>query len=128
MLAFLIIIIENILQSYHMCYVKEIKVLKQRLADFKKTLQNEIKSSSADPNRSAMIDIDITHCVTSAATASQPSSITTTAGNHILAANGIVASAAAANGVSPIVLDEVNFMYLKHVIMKFLTSREVSLA
>lgn len=105
-------------------------MLKQRLADFKKTLQNEIKSSSADPNRSALIDIDITHCVTSAASASQPTSITTTAGQHIPSsgANGKVAapsSIATNSAASPIVLDEVNFMYLKHVIMKFLTSREV---
>lgn len=104
-----------------MFFLQEIKVLKQRLADFKKTLQNELKSSSADPNRSAMIDIDITHCSTSAAAATQPASITTTTTSNYTTANGTLASSAA----SPIVLDEVNFMYLKHVIMKFLTSREV---
>lgn len=95
------------------------------MADFKKTLQNELKSSSADPNRSALIDIDITHYATSAATATQPTSVTTTVGHHIATANGSVASTSNAVA-SPIVLDEVNFMYLKHVIMKFLTSREVS--
>lgn len=28
---------------------------------------------------------------------------------------------------TPIIMDEVNFKYLKHVVVKFLTSREVSL-
>ncbi|GAB1859001.1 Golgin subfamily A member 1 [Camponotus japonicus] len=76
---------------------KTIKVLQQRLADMKKTLQRELKipSSSLDSDAEA-----------SAAILNPSSSKTVTAKHN--------------NSRE----DDVNFKYLKHVLIKFLTSRE----
>ena len=72
--------------------------MRQRLVDVKKTLQQELKSNTS-------IDLNNT------------------------ANNGgqLIESLTNENG-SPIVMDEANFKYLKHVILKFLTCREVSVS
>lgn len=91
--------------------------MKQRLADFKKTLQNEFKGSmnhtnsclDENPNETSDLDGKISSLPEKLASANSVS-------NHCtdpLAQNRSV------------VMDEVNFKYLKHVILKFLTSREV---
>ncbi|XP_033227652.1 golgin subfamily A member 1 [Belonocnema kinseyi] len=76
---------------------KTIKVLQQRLADMKKTLQRELRVPSSS------LDSD---AETSAAVLSLSSSKTVTAKQN--------------NSGE----DDVNFEYLKHVLIKFLTSRE----
>lgn len=97
---------------------QSIKLLKQRLADFKKTLQNEFKGSmnhtnsclDENPNETGDPDGKVSSLPDKVA-ATNPLS------NHCtdpLAQNRSV------------VMDEVNFKYLKHVILKFLTCREVS--
>ncbi|KAH0564091.1 golgin subfamily A member 1-like [Cotesia glomerata] len=74
---------------------KTIKVLQQRLADMKKTLQRELRvpSSSFDNDDSAAI---LTPSSSKTVTAKHPNSQE----------------------------EDVNFKYLKHVLIKFLTSRE----
>ncbi|KAG4069110.1 hypothetical protein HA402_008421 [Bradysia odoriphaga] len=93
---------------------KSIKLLKQRLADFKKTLQNEFKgsvnhtTSCLDDNPSETQNAD-------GKTVSIPEKVDKPT-NHCT-------DNATKN--RSVVMDEVNFKYLKHVILKFLTSREV---
>ncbi|GAB0087684.1 golgin subfamily A member 1 [Sergentomyia squamirostris] len=81
---------------------KIIKQLNQRLGDMKKTLQQEIKSNNNVSSGSAST-------------------------NHIQATLQekipVMGEIKLTDGA--IVMDEVNFKYLKHVIFKFLTSREV---
>ncbi|XP_047361993.1 golgin subfamily A member 1 isoform X2 [Vespa velutina] len=76
---------------------KTIKVLQQRLTDMKKTLQRELRVPSASLDNDAE---------PSTAILNPSSSKTVTATKH-------------AN-----LKDDVNFKYLKHVLIKFLTSRE----
>lgn len=73
-------------------------MLNQRLGDMKKTLQHELKTNGS------------AKCMT-------------------LQSNGIGSEQTTDNSLeksSPAVMDDVNFRYLKHVILKFLTSREVT--
>lgn len=87
-------------------------MLKQRLVDFKKTLQDELKS--AQQSESALIDVDVL----------SPFS------NHQHTNGSVRRSSNQAGppaGATPTAMEEVNFMYLKHVIMKFLTCRDVSI-
>ncbi|XP_017865248.1 PREDICTED: golgin subfamily A member 1 isoform X1 [Drosophila arizonae] len=82
---------------------KTIKTLNQRLGDLKKTLQKEFRSSQM-----ATIDVD-TDQVTPA----------------FRVTNAPIENFQSDNKPNCIIMDEVNFKYLKHVIVKFLTSREV---
>ncbi|XP_078051078.1 uncharacterized protein LOC144477309 [Augochlora pura] len=76
---------------------KTVKVLQQRLADMKKTLQRELRVPSSS------LDSD----VEPSAAILKPSSSKTVTARHSNARD-----------------DDVNFKYLKHVLIKFLTSRE----
>ncbi|EZA61598.1 Golgin subfamily A member [Ooceraea biroi] len=76
---------------------KTIKVLQQRLTDMKKTLQRELKIPSS------LLDSD----VEASAAILNPSSSKTVTARHNNSRE-----------------DDVNFKYLKHVLIKFLTSRE----
>ncbi|KAL0104459.1 hypothetical protein PUN28_017292 [Cardiocondyla obscurior] len=76
---------------------KTIKVLQQRLTDMKKTLQRELKIPSSS------LDSD----VEASAAILNPSSSKTVTARHSNSRE-----------------DDVNFKYLKHVLIKFLTSRE----
>lgn len=82
----------------------------------KKTLQNELKSSSIDK-------VD-----TIVANNSNVSKANGNAGNTV--GNSAAEPDQLVNNnsktTSTVVMDDVNFKYLKHVILKFLTSREVS--
>lgn len=79
---------------------KTIKLQQQRLSDMKKTLQKELKNQNNDPDNLSV--------PTSASSSTAPKS-------PVLPK----APQPAKNE-----MDEVNFKYLKHVIFKFLTSRE----
>lgn len=81
-------------------------MLNQRLADMKKTLQYELKSSR---NVKSAPEANVTGRNT----------IDAVEPNELVNNNTEMAST--------VVMDDVNFKYLKHVILKFLTSREVSL-
>ncbi|XP_037033320.1 golgin subfamily A member 1 isoform X2 [Bradysia coprophila] len=93
---------------------KSIKLLKQRLADFKKTLQNEFKGS-------------VNH--TTSCLDDNPSETNHSDGKTVSISEKVdkptnhCTDTATKN--RSVVMDEVNFKYLKHVILKFLTSREV---
>jgi len=76
---------------------KTIKVLQQRLTDMKKTLQRELKIPSS------LLDND----ADASAAILNPSSSKTVTARHTNSRE-----------------DDVNFKYLKHVLIKFLTSRE----
>lgn len=80
---------------------KTIKLQQQRLSDMKKTLQKELKNQNNDAGDSLLVQ-------TSASPAMPPKSPTLS--NAPQPAKGD--------------MEEVNFKYLKHVIFKFLTSRE----
>ncbi|XP_016943146.2 golgin subfamily A member 1 isoform X1 [Drosophila suzukii] len=82
---------------------KTIKTLNQRLVDLKKTVQKDF--------RSAQISMD---------TESHP----TTIPGHRISSSSLEAFSSGEKG-NCVIMDEVNFQYLKHVIVKFLTSREV---
>ncbi|XP_016973296.2 golgin subfamily A member 1 [Drosophila rhopaloa] len=82
---------------------KTIKTLNQRLVDLKKTVQKEL--------RSAQISTDIE---------SHPATIP----GHRISSSSLETFPSGDKG-NCIIMDEVNFQYLKHVIVKFLTSREV---
>ncbi|KAH8384545.1 hypothetical protein KR093_000277 [Drosophila rubida] len=82
---------------------KTIKTLSQRLGDLKKTLQREFRSS-----QSATIDVDTDQVIPAFRISHAP-----------------IESFQSDNKPNCIIMDEVNFKYLKHVIIKFLTSREV---
>ncbi|XP_067627629.1 golgin subfamily A member 1 [Eurosta solidaginis] len=109
---------------------KTIKVLNQRLADLKKTLQNEFHSAKT-------FDTDKTRngdCI-AAKTTSTTCTTNVLASNATLfketficdqcGMNSAMVTSCATSSSNSIVMDEVNFKYLKHVIVKFLTSREV---
>lgn len=81
---------------------KTIKLQQQRLSDMKKTLQKELKNQNNDPDSCSLV------VQTSASPAMPPKSPTLS--NAPQPAKGD--------------MEEVNFKYLKHVIFKFLTSRE----
>jgi golgin subfamily A protein 1 len=87
---------------------KAIKILNQRLFDVKKTLQEEIKNNNSGS--------------TGSMTSNQPAilipvNVDNNSNNHTLPFNF-----KKSNISGPIVLDEVKFSYLKHVIFKFLTT------
>ncbi|XP_030563571.1 golgin subfamily A member 1 [Drosophila novamexicana] len=82
---------------------KTIKTLNQRLGDLKKTLQKEFRSS-----QTATIDVDTDQVIPAFRISNAP-----------------IESFQSDNKPNCIIMDEVNFKYLKHVIVKFLTSREV---
>lgn len=94
------------------------------MLDFKKTLQHELKSSNSSNNvlkdnngllnnRNEIMDLE------SLVGADQNTTTNSTSGASSL-------SVTVSNERTPIIMDEVNFKYLKHVILKFLTSREVN--
>lgn len=86
-------------------------MLNQRLTEMKKALQNELKSVSNDK----------------VSTSVNNTSRTKTNGYATVENNGPIiheTDQTVANNTA-IVTDDVNFKYLKHVILKFLTSREV---
>lgn len=90
------------------------------MADLKKTLQKEFhsaKSFEAEKERNG-------NCI--AAKSPNTANVfaaSVTVSNDTLACDQCGTTAAT---TSSVVMDEVNFKYLKHVIVKFLTSREVS--
>lgn len=85
--------------------LQTIKVLNGRLNDMKKTLQHELKVNNVNASTNS--------------TASLASATAMLASNDNDKLNGDM------NVQSTVVMDDVNFKYLKHVILKFLTSREV---
>ncbi|XP_058825805.1 golgin subfamily A member 1 [Topomyia yanbarensis] len=125
---------------------KIIKILNQRLVDMKKTLQEEINSNNNNGSTSAIPYIGghyVNHSerMMEQINLKEKQDTTTPTSKH---SNGTIShsrsnscgSSPHANhngtqksGLGPvrgtIVMDEVNFRYLKHVIIKFLTSREV---
>lgn len=87
-------------------FVQTIKVLNGRLNDMKKTLQHELKVNN---NGNALTNSG----------ASLPSAAAIVALNDNDKLIGDI------NAQPAVVMNDVNFKYLKHVILKFLTSREV---
>lgn len=79
----------------------------------KKTLQNELKSSSNEKIGTIVAN-----------NANVPKANGTTVGNIAAETDQLVNNNP--KKASSVVMDDVNFKYLKHVILKFLTSREVS--
>lgn len=99
---FLFIINQSLISHYS----KAIKILNQRLFDVKKTLQEEIKNNNSGA------------CGTIASTAPAiliPVNVDNNNSYH----NSSI------SGKKTYEMDEVKFSYLKHVILKFLTSREL---
>lgn len=89
-------------------------MLNQRLSDMKKTLQNEFKSSGGDVSSNAN---------TNGSSSCKPNSIQQTTNGSNRSAHEII-DENLKKTTTPFI-DDVNFKYLKHVILKFLTSREV---
>ncbi|XP_035773083.1 golgin subfamily A member 1-like [Anopheles albimanus] len=106
---------------------KIIKILNQRLVDMKKTLQEELKGQQSLGDQaqtgygSSTTNGSTQHPGDRALERSKSFDAKSLAKENGTAKqqNG------SPTGTGPIVMDEVNFRYLKHVIIKFLTSREV---
>lgn len=120
----IIILIYYCCYKYSLCFActpQTIKILNQRLADLKKTLQKEFhsaKSFEAEKERNG-------NCIAAKSpTTANVVAVSTAVANDTLACEHCGGMSAATS--NSIVMDEVNFKYLKHVIVKFLTSREVS--
>lgn len=91
-------------------------MLNQRLADMKKTLQNELKTNGNGKE----INTNGTSTSINGAANINP--------NELNGVNGEPLCENNSKKSPPVIMDDVNFRYLKHVILKFLTSREVSTA
>ncbi|XP_054737127.1 golgin subfamily A member 1 isoform X2 [Anastrepha obliqua] len=107
---------------------KTIKILNQRLADLKKTLHKEFRSAKSfevekEGNGSYMAVKSMS--ATNALAANNTILLSESLACEHCGTNTTTASTTSTSGTSSIVMDEVNFKYLKHVIVKFLTSREV---
>ncbi|XP_058119356.1 golgin subfamily A member 1 [Anopheles ziemanni] len=101
---------------------KIIKILNQRLVDMKKTLQEELKGQNSSNSNH--------HQHGHSGPGSLPADRSSLERSKSFDSKSIVKENGSLkpNGTSdgpPVVMDEVNFRYLKHVIIKFLTSREV---
>uniref|UniRef100_A0A1S4GDK9 Uncharacterized protein n=1 Tax=Anopheles gambiae TaxID=7165 RepID=A0A1S4GDK9_ANOGA len=113
---------------------KIIKTLNQRLVDIKKTLQEELKgqqngnSNNNNNNNNAIVSY-IAGSQSATAPPAHDRSLERSKsfeGKALAKENGTLKQNGTNGGASgPVVMDEVNFRYLKHVIIKFLTSREV---
>ncbi|ETN57975.1 omega-crystallin [Anopheles darlingi] len=106
---------------------KIIKILNQRLVDMKKTLQEELKGQQSLGDQaqtghgSSTTNGNTQHPGDRALERSKSFDA-----KSVAKENGTVKQQnGSPTGTGPIVMDEVNFRYLKHVIIKFLTSREV---
>ena len=73
------------------------------MTDMKKTFQKEMKTAAAQQQEPARLDMEESD----------------TSKGHVVVTNGLVAAVSPEGGVS-----NVDLAYLKHVIFKFLTSRE----
>lgn len=124
---------------------KIIKILNQRLVDMKKTLQEEINNNNNNTTTHAPHSKYTDHIYERAnsrekqeppgpkqqnGAISHSSSNNCSNSSHISNNSAVTNPHADHNGTQKatsgtIVMDEVNFRYLKHVIIKFLTSREV---
>uniref|UniRef100_A0A182SJZ5 GRIP domain-containing protein n=1 Tax=Anopheles maculatus TaxID=74869 RepID=A0A182SJZ5_9DIPT len=105
-----------------------IKTLNQRLVDMKKTLQEELKGQqNSNNNNNNTIANNYIGGNQPPPPPSHDRSLERSKsfeGKMIAKENGILKQNGTPSG-GPVVMDEVNFRYLKHVIIKFLTSREV---
>ncbi|XP_073846388.1 golgin 97 [Musca autumnalis] len=91
---------------------KTIKVLNQRINDLKKTLQKEFSSAKV---------VGASEESTTTTDSRKETKLSITDNHHPRCQNCVSLDATPGS----VVMDEVNFKYLKHVIVKFLTSREV---
>uniref|UniRef100_A0A182PQZ6 GRIP domain-containing protein n=1 Tax=Anopheles epiroticus TaxID=199890 RepID=A0A182PQZ6_9DIPT len=106
---------------------KIIKTLNQRLVDMKKTLQEELKGQQNGNNNNNVASylggsqptVPPSHERSLERSKSFEGKAIASKENGTLKQNGTSGTG------GPVVMDEVNFRYLKHVIIKFLTSREV---
>ncbi|XP_055634707.1 golgin subfamily A member 1 [Toxorhynchites rutilus septentrionalis] len=123
---------------------KIVKILNQRLVDMKKTLQEEIRNSNNNNNTNSSSSTNGGNRTTNhsdrilersnSREKQEPSSwkpqngtIAYSSSNNNCSGGNFytVKNGNAATSGKTVVMDEVNFRYLKHVIIKFLTSREV---
>ncbi|XP_065076077.1 golgin subfamily A member 1 [Ochlerotatus camptorhynchus] len=125
---------------------KIIKILNQRLVDMKKTLQEEINNNNSATTvgggqhlkhsehhferSNSKEKQESVGCKQQNGAISHASSNSNSSSNHSNSKphanhNGTQKVALGNDSSGTIVMDEVNFRYLKHVIIKFLTSREV---
>ncbi|XP_050083384.1 golgin subfamily A member 1 [Anopheles aquasalis] len=106
---------------------KIIKILNQRLVDMKKTLQEELKGQQSFGDQaqtghgSSTTNGSTQHPGDRALERSKSFDAKSMAKEN----GSVKQQNGSPTGTGPIVMDEVNFRYLKHVIIKFLTSREV---
>ena len=112
-----------------------IKTLNQRLVDMKKTLQEELKGQQNGNNNNNNNNAIVSYIAGSQSATAPPAHDRSLErsksfeGKALAKENGTLKQNGTNGGASgPVVMDEVNFRYLKHVIIKFLTSREVSTA
>lgn len=106
---------KTINKNTRLTQLQTIKILNQRLADMKKTLQNELKSSGGE-------NVSIPSSASNESTKAI-SDVGLNNGHNESDANQLDNKRNV--NATAVVMDDVNLKYLKHVILKFLTSREV---
>jgi len=102
---------------------QSIRVLQQRLGDMKKTLQRELMSNatSNEDHSAGGAAVSGTSGFANASNASGSAAVLAPSSSHQISQRKLQQQA---TGTMPIDDNNVNFQYLKHVLMKFLTSRE----
>uniref|UniRef100_A0A131XEM0 Golgin subfamily A member 1 n=1 Tax=Hyalomma excavatum TaxID=257692 RepID=A0A131XEM0_9ACAR len=104
---------------------KMLKLQQQRISDMKKTLQKELKSHQGAAAAAAVLNIEGVPSTITDAPAVDHSNVLGSAGDSMAKAGTQDAgSAAQPRGPDNKLEDDINFKYLKHVVFKFMTSKE----
>ncbi|XP_071445778.1 golgin subfamily A member 1 [Hetaerina americana] len=111
---------------------KSIRVLQQRLGDMKKTLQRELRNTTGQVEGGAVLAVPESESLVGGNTTFPPTPIidVCTEGGKMMQKESSGKSPRPPNqtrvpqALSSSLEDDVNFQYLKHVVVKFLTSKE----
>ncbi|XP_037515541.1 golgin subfamily A member 1 isoform X2 [Rhipicephalus sanguineus] len=100
---------------------KMLKLQQQRISDMKKTLQKELKSHQGAATAAAVLNIE--GSPSTAGDVPPPVDHSGSAGDSVAKA-GTTQDAPQPRGSDNKLEDDINFKYLKHVVFKFMTSKE----
>lgn len=101
---------------------KMLKLQQQRMSDMKKTLQKELKNHQGAATVTAVLNIEGSSCT--ASDVPPPVDHGGSAGDSAAKAETALQDAAQPQRSDSKLEDDINFKYLKHVVFKFMTSKE----
>ncbi|KAH8029922.1 hypothetical protein HPB51_005721 [Rhipicephalus microplus] len=99
-----------------------LKLQQQRMSDMKKTLQKELKNHQGAATVTAVLNIEGSSCT--ASDVPPPVDHGGSAGDSAAKAETALQDAAQPQRSDSKLEDDINFKYLKHVVFKFMTSKE----